>query len=86
MRMVTAVDPGRSYAVEAGSGGTHYRSVFHIAPDGGGTALTMTFDGQPSGLGGRVVAATLGRLLARSTRKALVADLDDIARASERGS
>jgi len=81
---VTAVDPGRSYVVEAGSGGTHYRSEFHIGPDGGGTALTMTFAGQPSGLGGRIMAATLGRLVAGSTRKALAADLDDIAQASER--
>ncbi|MFA9429207.1 SRPBCC family protein [Egicoccus sp. AB-alg2] len=82
---VTAVDPGRSYVVEADSGGTHYRSEFRLAPDGDGTALTMTFDGQPSGLGGRVAAATLGRLLARPTRKALAADLDDIAQASEHG-
>lgn len=80
---VTAVDPGKSYVVEAKSGGAHYRSEFRIAPDDGGTAMTMTFTTQPSGLGGRVLAATLGRLLAGPTRKALVADLDDIARASE---
>jgi uncharacterized protein YndB with AHSA1/START domain len=83
---VTAVDPGRSYVVEADSGGTHYRSEFRIAPAGGGTALTMSFEGQPSGLGGRAAAATLGRLLSRPTRKALVADLDDIAQASAQGS
>ena len=81
---VTAIDLGRSYVVEADSGGTHYRSEFRIAPDGDGTAITMTFGGQPSGLGGRVAAATLGRLFARPTRKALAADLDDIAQASER--
>lgn len=80
---VTAVDPGRSYVVEANSGGTHYRSEFHISPDGDGTALTMTFAGQPSGLGGRIMAATLGRLFAGMTSKALGADLDDIAQASE---
>lgn len=83
---VTAITPRRSYVVEADSGGTHYRSEFRIAPDGGGTTLTMSFDGQPSGLGGKVAAATLGRLFARPTRKALAADLDDIAQASERGS
>lgn len=81
---VTAIDPGRSYVVEADSGGTHYRSEFRLSPDGGGTALTMTFAGQPSGLAGRLMAATLGRLFAGATRKALAADLDDIARASER--
>jgi carbon monoxide dehydrogenase subunit G len=82
---VTALDPGRSYVVETDSGGTHYRSEFLIVPDGGGTALTMTFGGQPSGLVGTILAATLGRLVAGMTRKALVADLDDIARASEHG-
>jgi len=83
---VTAVDPGRSYVVEADSGGTHFRSEFRLAPDGDGTTVTMSFDGQPSGLGGKVMVATLGRLFARPTRKALAADLDDIARASERES
>ena len=83
---VTAVDPGRSYVVEADSGGTHFRSEFRLAPDGDGTTVTMSFDGQPSGLGGKVMVATLGRLFAGPTRKALAADLDDIARASERES
>jgi carbon monoxide dehydrogenase subunit G len=82
---VTAVDPGRSYVVEADSGGAHYRSEFRIAPDDGGTALTLTFTAQPSGLGGRVLAVTIGRLLAGPTRKALIADLDDIAQASKHG-
>jgi carbon monoxide dehydrogenase subunit G len=81
---VTAVDPGRSYIVEADSGGTHYRSEFTLTPDEDGTVLTMTFVGEPSGLGGKVAAATLGRLFARATRKALAADLDDIGTASER--
>lgn len=80
---VTEVDPGRSYVVEADSGSTHYRSAFHLDPDNGGTSLTMTFEGQPSGLGGRILAATLGRLFSRPTRNALAADLEDIAVASE---
>ena len=83
---VTAVDPGRSYVVEADSGGTHFRSEFRLAPEADGTTVTMTFRGQPSGLGGKVLAATLGRLFAGPTRKALAADLDDIARASEHDS
>ncbi len=81
---VTSVDPGRSYVVEADSGGAHYRSKFRLSPDTDGTALTMSFEGQPSGLGGRILAATLGRLVAGATRKALAQDLDDIAHASER--
>lgn len=80
---VTAVEPERSYVVEADSGSTHYRSELRLAPHGDGTTVTMSFDGQPSGLGGKLAAATLGRLFAGATRKALAADLDDIARASE---
>lgn len=83
---VTAIDPRRSYVVEADSGSAHYRSEFRIAPVSDGTTLTMTFEGHPSGLLGKVAAATLGRLFAGPTRKALAADLDDIAQASEYGS
>ena len=81
---VTAVDPKRSDIVEAESGGTHYRSEVRIAAEDGGTALTMTFVGEGSGLGGKLLAATLGWVFEGATRTALLADLDDIARASER--
>lgn len=67
-------------------GASRNRSEFLIAPDGAGTDLTMTFEGRPSGWGGKLLAATLGRLFAGPVRKALLADLDDIAEASEHGS
>jgi carbon monoxide dehydrogenase subunit G len=81
---VTAFAPLRSYVVEAISGATRYRSEFGVAPDGRGTTLTMTFDAQPSGLVGKLAAATLGRLFAGLTRRALASDLDDVGHASER--
>jgi hypothetical protein len=45
----------------------------------------MAFAGQPSGEGGKIMTATLGRLFAGPTRRALAADLDDIARVTESG-
>lgn len=80
---VTAVDPGRSYVVEATSGTTRYRSEFRVEAAGDGTALTMTFGATSSTVGAKILAATIGRLFAGMTRKALAADLDDIAQAAE---
>ncbi len=82
---VTAVEPVASYVVEAESAGTHYRSEFRLTPEGDGTFLTMTFSAHPTTLGAKVLAATLGRLFSSATRKALAADLDDIAQAAESG-
>lgn len=80
---VVDVEPGRGYATEAVGTGTRYHTEFRLEPDGDGTQLMMTFAAEPLGLVSKIVAATLGRLTAGATRKALAADLDDIARASE---
>lgn len=83
---VTAVDPGRSYTVEADSRGTHYRSVFTVEPDDeGGSRLSMTFgaEQQRQGWLGRFAAKAGGKAIERATRKALQQDLDDIATAAE---
>lgn len=80
---VTAVDPPSSYVVEADGQGAHYRTEFTLVPDDAGTTVRMTFGAQPSGLVGKVLGATMGRLFAGATRKAIEADLDDIARAAE---
>lgn len=81
---VTAVEPPRSYTVEAGSGGTSYRSTIAVMPlDERRCRLTMGFSAQSAGIAGRVLSATVGRLFLGSTRKALQRDLDDIAAAAE---
>ena len=85
---VTAVDPGRSYTVEAHSGGTHYRSVVTVEPDdgGGGSRLAMTFGAeqqQRQGWLGRMAMKAGGKAVERATRKALAQDLDDLAAAAE---
>jgi carbon monoxide dehydrogenase subunit G len=83
---VTAMEPGRSYTVEADSRGAHYRSTVGVEPRGADAShLSMTFAGEPSGAVAKVLAATVGRVFDRATRKALARDLDDIAAAAERG-
>lgn len=83
---ITAVDPGRSYTVEADSGGTHYRSVMTVDPgDDGGSRLAMTFgaEQQRQGWLGRITMKAGGKAIERATRKALQQDLDDLAVAAE---
>ncbi|MFC5381216.1 SRPBCC family protein [Aquipuribacter nitratireducens] len=83
---VSAVDPGRSYTVEATSSGVHYLSTFSFAPAGeGATEATMTFGGRPTTRVAKVLGALTAPLATRSVEKALRADLDDIAAAAERG-
>lgn len=80
---VVEVEPGRRYVVEAVGTGSRYRSEFRLEPDGDGTRLVTTFGAEPLGMVARVLTATIGRFFEGATRKALAADLDDIARASE---
>ncbi len=80
---VTAVDPDRSYTVEADGHDAHYRSVLQVVPTGTGSRLSMTFGAEPDSTFARVFVATVGRLFEGSTKKALQQDLDDIATAAE---
>ncbi len=80
---VTDIDVGRRYTVVAESRGTRYETVVAVEPDGSGSRISMRFGAQPAGVGGKVLAATVGRLFAGSTRKMLRRDLDDIAAAAE---
>lgn len=77
---VTEVDAPRRYTVVAANGSTTYTSRITVEPLGSDRCqLSMTFAGRSSGLAGRLLAATLGRLFAGATRRALRRDLDDIA-------
>lgn len=81
---VTSVDlEARSYVVEAASGGTNYRSTLQVTPADAGSVITTTFGADPDSTLQKVLAATLGRLFAGATRKALQQDLADIAAAAE---
>jgi len=77
---VTEVDPPHRYTVVAVNGSTTYTSTITVTPlDTQRCEVTMTFAGQTSGVIGRLLAATVGRLFAGATRRALQQDLDDIA-------
>jgi carbon monoxide dehydrogenase subunit G len=80
---VTEMDQGRSYTVEADSGGAHYRSVITVEPAPAGSTITITFGAEAAGAVSKVLAGTIGRLFDGGTRQALVQDLDDIAVVAE---
>ncbi len=80
---ITELDPGRSYVTEARSHGAFYRSVIEVEPTPtGGSRITWVFGAEPEKPVARLMAATIGRLFERATRKALQQDLIDIARAA----
>lgn len=81
---VTAVDPQRSYTVEAESRGTHYVSRFDFTPTGDSTDVTFTFSGESSGAM-RVVGALMWPLLKGKMTQELRRDLDDLAGHCEPG-
>ena len=77
---VTSIEDGQSYVVEAQSHGAHYRTLMAVEPKGEGqSCLSMTFGAEPTGLFAKIMGATVGRLFARATRKAIEGDLRDIA-------
>ena len=80
---VVAIDPGRSYTVEAESLGERFRSVITVGPSPNGSVITMTFASEPAGTVSKVLAGTVGKLFEGGTKKALVRDLDDIADIAE---
>lgn len=84
---VTAVEPGRAYTVEAEGGDGTYRSVMQVEPLGGHRSrLSMSFAHEAGSWLSSALAATVGRVFAGATRRALLRDLDDIATAAERTS
>jgi uncharacterized membrane protein len=82
---VTAVDAPHGYTVVAVNGSTTYTSTITVTPLGSERCeLAMSFAGRSSGLVGRVLVATVGRLFAGATRRSLQQDLEDIAAHVER--
>jgi uncharacterized membrane protein len=81
---VTAVEPHRSYTVEAESHGAHYVSTFSFDAVGADrTEVVLDFDARPQGAVAKVLAKVTGPLASRSVAKALHKDLDDLAAAAE---
>lgn len=87
LMQVTDIDPGRSYTIEAASRGSRFATLLTVEPrDDDRSRVTMMLEIWPTGLAGRIAAATVGRLLRGTIRKGLVQDLDEIALAAERES
>ena len=81
---VTSVEPGRSYTVESDGKGAKYISTMAVEPAGeGGSTISMSFAGEPTGFVSRIMSATIGRLAAGAMRKMIEQDLKDIAVAAE---
>ena len=81
---VTELESGHYYVVEAESHGGRYRSEMTVEPiEEAACRLTMSFGAEAQGTISKILAATIGRLLEGSTRKALQKDLADIATAAE---
>ncbi len=81
---VTSIEPGHSYTVEADGKGARYTSVMAVSPSGDeASEISMSLDAEPTGVGSRILSATIGRLFAGATKKMIAGDLEDIARAAE---
>ena len=83
---MTVVDviAGQSYVVEADPDSANYTSVMAVASTGEGSCtISMEFGADPKGTFTKLMGATVGRMFAGSMKKAIAADLKDIASAAE---
>ncbi len=80
---VTAAQEPRFYDTRAESHGSIYEMRVAVEPAGGGSRLTMTFEGTPQTMGAKIMWALTGWMAKGSMRKALSGDLADIKGAAE---
>ncbi|MFW7414167.1 SRPBCC family protein [Demequina sp. SO4-18] len=82
---VVAADEPHTTTVSAESNGTRYSTVFVCEPIDGGTRLSVDFGGETVSptLGQKIAWAMFGKMGLKASRKALVQDLEDIAKAAE---
>ena len=81
---VTAVDPGRSYTVEAENHGVRYVSTFAFRATGAEqTEAVLTFGAQPRTKVARVLGTITSAVAARAVAKTLEGDLHDLGTAAE---
>lgn len=77
--VVTGLIPGEQYTVTSQAHNAVYTSTLTVTPiDAGSCSLALSFASNATGNLARLGAATVGRLFAPATRRALVADLVDI--------
>ncbi len=80
---ITEVDEGASYATEARSHGSLYRTEVRLTGIPEGTRLEMEFSAEALTRGARIMSVLLGWMMRRAIAKALRQDLEDVRRAAE---
>jgi hypothetical protein len=80
---VTEITEGECYVVVARPESVNYRTVMSVVPTGEICVVSMEFGANPKGKAARVMGATIGKMFEGATKKAIAADLDDIAAAAE---
>lgn len=80
---ITDAMEGEWYETRAESHGAIYRSKMAVEPDGNGSKLTMSFDGEAVTFGAKILWALTGWLAKKSTRNAIMGDLIDLKKAIE---
>ncbi|WP_297081465.1 SRPBCC family protein [uncultured Demequina sp.] len=82
---VTEATAPRSTTVAAESRGTSYSTVFRCEPSSLGTTLHIDFSATTAdaGLGQRIAMKVMGKAGMKAMEKALLQDLEDIAKAAE---
>lgn len=80
---VTDAEDASHYETRAESHGSIYQTRIALSAHTGGTRLSMTFVGQPTTRGAKIIWALTGFVVKRAMRKALERDLADIKGAVE---
>lgn len=80
---VAELEAPRRFVLTAFNHGTAYRVEHQFEPQGGGTRMTLAFEGRPVGLVAKLFLP-LGLLFVGSVRRQLAADLADLQREAER--
>lgn len=75
---VTALQPPRSYTMEALSCGVHYKSILDFLPDGGGTRIVMTITATPQTVMTKITGPLMGFLMKGAMKKAMLKDFADL--------
>ncbi len=77
---VTDAEENKGYRTRAESHGAVYISSFDIEEQGEACILTMGFESEAVGIGGRVMDKVFGTMMKGATEKDLKKDLEDIKR------
>lgn len=80
---ITDAVTNQYYKTRAESHGAIYVSTLSIEPRGEACVLSMAFEGEAVSFGAKVGNFLMGKMMMKSTKKALLVDLEDIKRAVE---